>query len=138
MESDYNSAKNYLKEEHYYGMHIRKLFIFASLLMLVSLPFFSELVPFGLGWSLGFIVLVVFGAGILNPLVRWVVAFNLVIAFCSTIIFEYQSIISYRNIVSGLDRNFFIVNQILALVFLVSTYYGAKSLRGFFVKGKIV
>jgi hypothetical protein len=138
MESDYNSAKSYLKEEHYYGMHVRKLFIFAGLIMLVSLPIFSDMIPFGMTWSIVSIILVIFGAGILNPLVRWVTVFNLIISFLATVIFEYQAVVSYRNIYSNLDTGFFVVNQVLALMFLISAYYGAKSMRGFLVKGKIV
>jgi hypothetical protein len=96
------------------------------------------MIPFGMTWSIVSIILVIFGAGILNPLVRWVTVFNLIISFLATVIFEYQAVVSYRNIYSNLDTGFFVVNQVLALMFLISAYYGAKSMRGFLVKGKIV
>lgn len=106
--------------------------------MLLSLPFFSDLIPGGLNWSIIAILVVVFGAGLLNPLLRWVVALNLGISFLATVIFEYEAVISYHQIITDIDKAFFATNQVLALIFFFSTYYGAKSLRGFFVKGKII
>ncbi len=138
MDVDYSAAKEYLKEEHYYGRVVRKLFLSAGIVMLFSLPLFSNLIPASAGMSLAAIVALGIVAGFLNPLSRWVVVLHLALSLAALIVFEQEAILSYGLLSSQTGTLFFAVNQLLALNFFFATYYAAKSVRGLFVKGKIV
>ncbi len=138
MDADYTSAKEYLRGEHYYGRTVRKFFLFGGVLMLVSLPFFYNLVPVNLLVSLLAVVVLGLFAGLLNPLTRWVVVLNVFVSLGAVIVFEYEAVRFYGENSSTTAQLFFVVNQILSLNFFFATYYGAKSARSLFVKEKFV
>ncbi len=119
---------------HYYGDTIRKLFIAAAVLMLISLPFFQNLIPFPVFASLLGVLVIVLGAGFIAPKNRWLVVINLIISATAMLTFEYYAISAYLESHIG----FFVANQILAIIFLAASYYGAKTVRGIFSEHYIV
>ncbi|KKW09496.1 MAG: hypothetical protein UY44_C0001G0061 [Candidatus Kaiserbacteria bacterium GW2011_GWA2_49_19] len=138
MDVDYNAAKKYLGKEHYYGELVRKFFLFGGVVMLVSLPFFSESIPASPTFSLLSVVAISLAAGLINPLMRSAVLFNILVSVAALVIFEYQTMRLYTEVSLGGEWTFFVINQVLALNFFFATYYGAKSARGFFLKSKFV
>ncbi|MDO8482630.1 MAG: hypothetical protein Q7S86_02315 [bacterium] len=138
MDVDYTAAKKYLGKDHYYGELVRKFFLFGGVVMLVSLPFFSDLIPASPTFSLLAVVAISLAAGLINPLMRSAVLFNIVVSIVAMLIFEYQAIRLYGTLTLATEGVFFFINQVLALNFFLATYYGVKSARGFLMKGKFV
>ncbi len=135
---DYNSAKEYLTHEHYYGREIRGLFVVSAIIMLLTLPIFNSLIPFNGFLSMGMIILVGFLAGLLSPLARFVVVLCTLVAMGGGLVFEYQAVSMFRAGNSPLEWWFFAVNQLLAVLFFFALYYGSKTLRGIFFRSKVV
>lgn len=52
---------------HYYGDVVRTLFLMGGVVILLSLPFYSDLIPFSTSMSAVLVVLLAFGAAIINP-----------------------------------------------------------------------
>ena len=139
MDTDYASAKGYLRSEHYYGRIVRKLFLFGGFLMLLSLPFFADKIPVNIAVSISAIVLIGLVAGLLSPIARSAVVLDLVASLVATAVFEYQSVLLHTaGFATQSDFIFFLINQVLAINFFVSTYYGSKTVRGLLFKAKFV
>lgn len=116
---------------HYYGDIVRTLMIIGGVVMMGTLPFFADLVPGPLFFSVfAMLVLAVFG-GLMNPRQRWIVLFDAIISGAAFLIFEYYAIAAFQ--MRGFSDTFFIVNQILALVFFVSVYFGTKTVRAMYL-----
>lgn len=138
MDADYVATREYLHQEHYYGRVVRKFSLWGGTLMLLSLPFFSDLIHVNIFVSLTAVLMVGFAAGLLTPASRSLVLVNAVVSMLATFIFEYQAVSLYGDATSFRQTVFFVVNQLLALNFFFATYYSAKSVRGLFVKTKVI
>ncbi len=114
---------------HYYGDLVRKLFIASAVAMLVFLPFYDYKIP--VPYTVSIFVIVVLGviAGVTNPLQKWVIVVNNIIAACGVAVFEYMAVNNY-----DIKSLFFWVNQALALTFLVALYFSTKTFRGMILK----
>ncbi len=135
---DYNSAKEYLTHEHYYGREVRSLFIVSAIVMLLTLPVFNSLIPFNGIFSMAMIIVVGFLAGLLSPLSRSVMVVCTLVAALGGFAFEYEAVSTFWQIDTPLKWWFFAVNQLLALLFFFALYYGSKTLRGIFFNGKTI
>lgn len=119
-------------KKHYYGDLVRKLFLAAALLMIILLPFMTQYLEVPLYISiLAAIALSVF-AGITNPLQRWSVILDFLVALLGTVIFEYQAVQGYTTY--SLTHRTFWGNQALAVLFIVALYFCTKTVRGMFLK----
>lgn len=112
---------------HYYGDMVRALFLSGAVLMLVSLPFFTNLIP--VPATLAILIILAIGtiAGLTNPRQKLVMILNVSISTIAFMIFEYYATVAFRSYSLS---NFFLLNQTLALIFFVAFYYSIKSLRG--------
>lgn len=135
---DYESAKEYLTHEHYYGREVRSLFVVSALIMLLTLPVFNSLIPFNGVFSMAMIIVVGFLAGLLSPLSRIVMVLCTLVSALGGLAFEYEAVSTFWRINSSLELWFFSVNQLLAVLFFFALYYGSKTLRGVFFKSKVV
>lgn len=111
---------------HYYGDIIRGIFVFAGLVMLATLPFSSDIVPFPLPVTISGIVLLGLLAGFMSPWRSTVIAANTLVSLVGTIVFEYQAVTFFRG---GEATILFLASQVLAAVFFVALYYSSKTLR---------
>ena len=120
--------------QHYYGDVVRVMFIAAGLLMLISLPYFTDLnlIPVPLFVAVGAILLVSVLAGVMNPLQPVLMFFNLIVSLSGFAIFESYAVESYL----ANQALFFLVNQLLAALFFFALYYSTKTLRGYFLRKK--
>lgn len=107
---------------------MRKLFISGAIVMAATLPFFANQIFAPYLVSIIGILIVSVAAGLTSPIFFWSSVLNIVIALFAVAAFEYCAIQAY--IVFGYMDSFFLVNQILALLFLVALYYGVKTMRG--------
>lgn len=112
---------------HYYGNLVRRLFLTGAIIMLLSLPFLNSLLPVPLFYSLLAIIILSLVAGFTSPRKTWAIIVDEIIATVAVLVFEYYAVGYYLQYtaLSGL----FIVNQLLALNFLVALYYNTKTLR---------
>lgn len=115
---------------HYYGDLVRKLFIVAGMIMIIGLPIFKDSIPFPIYSSILGILIIGLLAGWTNPVQKWISMADIFISLIGLIIFEYYAIIDFQNSYWII----FPVDQLLAIIFFFSIYYGTKSLRGFLVK----
>lgn len=113
---------------HYYGDIMRKLFVGAAVVMLLTLPFFSAdyLIPAPLLISLAAIFMIVLLAGFISPGHKLVIAAHTIAAGFGMIVFEYYAVYAYVH----LEGRFFAANQLLALIFFIAFYYSVKTFRG--------
>ena len=111
---------------HYYGDIVRKLFMAAGVIMLISLPFFREFLPVPTLLSLAAILIVSIVAGLTNPMQRWVMALDSFTALVGLFAFEYYAISRYGDIPWLL----FGTDQLLAIIFFFALYYSVKTFRG--------
>lgn len=135
MSDIWESLKNEkLLTRHYYGDAVRFLFMLAAIIMLVTLPFLSNKLPVPVYVSILVILLIGILAGITNPLQKWISVLNVAISVGASSTFEYYAVKSFINYQA--TTLYFITNQILAFVFLFALYYGIKTLRAMYLKGK--
>lgn len=113
---------------HYYGDLVRKLFMAAAVVMLVSLPVFSKEIDTSLVLSLMGILLVSLAAGYMSPVSKTSAWFNVLIAAGGLFVFELAAVQAY--VPTNGVTSFFLVNQALAVLFLFSLYFGVKTARG--------
>ena len=124
---------------HYYGKIIRLIFIIGGLVMLVTFPFFGNLVNLPLPISIFIIILFVVLGGLINPLSKWVFILGSIIPIFALAMFEYYAFHTYQNLSAGsssMNIAFFWINQALALLFFFATYLSVKTLRAM-VQGRM-
>ncbi len=118
--------------EHYHGDSVRILFVLAGVIIIVSYPFFTDLVGLPLPiTAVAVIALAVFG-GLINPRHIWTIALNAIIPLLALFVFEHMASYSYANLTLDTPVHFwfFWVNQALAVIFFIATYLAFKTLRG--------
>ena len=113
---------------HYYGHIVRRLFLGAGVIILITLATAKHVLPFGTSLSILMILVVSFFAGMTNPFQKWVIILDTCIALAALIIFEQHAVTGYVSLVDPL----FWVNQLLAVVFFFAFYFATKTLRSAF------
>ena len=113
--------------EHYYGDIVRKLFIAGSIVMMGALPFFLDEVREPLIVSITAILIVSVAAGLTSPRYSLSPLIDVCVAASAVIVFEWYAINTYRT--EGHITLFFLLNQGLAMIFLVALYHAVKTLR---------
>lgn len=115
---------------HYYGDFVRTCLILGGIIMLLTLPFFQNEIPFPIYIPIGLILIVNVSAALTNPRNIWLASFNTFSALIGFLVFEYFAVTRFNQ-----SPNYFaIINQILALIFFTASYYSIKTLRWFFIR----
>ena len=115
---------------HYYGDRVRRLYFLAAAIMLVMLPFVTNIMAVPIFISIVAILALDFLAGLTNPKQLWVNLVNTGIAAVGLYVFESAAVKSLANYWSFV----FLADQTLAIIFLVAIYYETKTLRGMLLK----
>lgn len=126
------SNGNIGKRQHYYGDTVRVLFVIGALIIIATLPFYADALPIPTLFSILAVLALVFFAGFTSPVQKGVMIVNLFLSVGALLIFEYAAVLSYATF-SSTDW-LFLVNQLLALNFLLATYFSSKTLRGMYSK----
>lgn len=116
------------KIPHYYGDNVRVLFVLAAVVMIAMLPFFSDRLPISTPASIFVIVILGLAAGFTSPRQTWILTLNVLISLVGTIGFGYFGVMEYQTY--SFQGALFWINEGLAVVFLFSLYFSAKTLRG--------
>lgn len=127
-----NTIQPYNYYGHYYGNTVRKIYIAAALLMLGTYPFLAISIPTPYLFSIVAIVGLPILAGLLNPLKERVLIAAMVISAIAVIVFEYYAAYSFPK-----EKLFAIINQTLAIFFLLALYLITKTFRAEFLGHKI-
>ncbi|MEK7094472.1 MAG: hypothetical protein AAB903_03995 [Patescibacteria group bacterium] len=115
------------KPIHYYGDTVRRLFVLAALVMVVTLPFFVKQIEQPLIVTIGAILIIGVAAGLTSPRNPWTAMFNILVAVGGVIAFEWRAVEWYAR--SGDADSFFWITQLLAVIFLLALYFGLKTMR---------
>lgn len=115
---------------HYYGDEVRRLFIVAGGIMLLTLTFFNHLLPVSVFMSVLIVLVVGIVAGLSNPKKLWVMILNVGISLVSFVIFEYHAATAYADFSEPL----FWIDQSLALIFFIALYLATKTVRAKLLK----
>ncbi len=118
--------ENNIPPEHYYGDLVRKFFLTAAGIMVIGLPFILPFLPWPTLYSIVAIIVLGVLAGLTSPRQTWVIAVNTGVSIIAFLMFESYAIRFYNLN----ESYFFVMNQLLALIFLASTYYSTKTWRG--------
>lgn len=116
-----------MKQTHYYGDKVRSLFITAGVVMILTLPFFTNLIPEPFFFSIFAVLLLILLSGLISPRYKGLVAISMLVSAGAFLVFEYYAISASQSL--GIKSPFFLINQFLAFIFLFATYFGTKSTR---------
>ncbi len=111
----------------YYGRLVRRFFMAGAILMLITLPFINPILPIPLFISLLAITILGIVAGLTSLYAKWSMIVDEVIAALAVIIFEYYAVTYYVEY--SWNSSLFLINQLLALNFLIALYFATKNLR---------
>jgi hypothetical protein len=128
-EAEYSELNAAVNTSHYYGDRVRRLFFIASAVMLVGLPFFKREFSVPLVISIASILVLGFLAGLTNPRQVWVIWANIITSAVALTFFELFAVQSFAD-----NAYFFVVNQLLAIMFLAALYFDTKTLRAMLLK----
>lgn len=116
------SEKAKLTAIAYYGELNSKLFLSAALLMIISLPFIYADVPNQYVTPFLSILIIALLAGLtFSPIRTTIELINVATAACALVVFEYFAIQAYQATADP-QNLFFLVNQLLSILFLFSLY----------------
>lgn len=116
-----------MQHTHYHGDKVRSLLLTAGVVMALTLPFFTDLIPQPIFLSILAVLVLVLVSGWISPRYKGLMAISVLVSATAFVIFEYYAVISLQDF--GFGSPFFLINQVLALVFLLSTYFATKSTR---------
>jgi hypothetical protein len=119
---------------HYYGDIVRRLFLLAAVLMIVSIPLVEDSLPIPFALSLGAMIGLAIVSGFINPVHRFTGLINVVSSVAGFAVFEVAALYGFNKY--QWMSFFFLVNQLLALIFFFAIYFSTKTLRGYFTPEK--
>lgn len=116
--------------DHYYGDITRRFFIAAGIIILSGMPFFAEYLPSMLAVSALGTVLVAVIAGAVSPSSKWAQAVSLIVSTAGVLFFESYAAYAYSYLsFRGTGILFFVLTQVLALLFFFALYFSTKTMR---------
>ncbi len=110
---------------HYYGDHIRALFVATAVLSVIIIPLYGDLIPFGTLTQVLCAILLVLLGGLTNPHGRMVMWYDTIVAGLGTLLLESAAITYYPT---G-SIELFLAREAAALALLFSFYFSVKTLR---------
>ncbi len=123
----YNSAFSFRPHNipHYYGDHVRMLFLGAALVSFIVMPLWGNLLPFGTFAQVAAGLLLVLLAGLTHPRGKVVLLINAFFAGVSVFLLESMAITHYAS--ESLEL--FLAREASAILLLVAFYFSVKTFR---------
>lgn len=120
---------------HYYGDTVRKLFLIAAVLMLLTLPLLAHLLPVSHFVPLFIVLAIGLAAGFTSPNQKIIGVLDMVVAGIGVVVSGYYAIEMYSIDHQDIHQKVALVSNIVfALIFFFAFYYSVKTLRGFFLQ----
>ncbi len=116
------------QKSHYHGNTVRKLFLSAGILILVSLPLFPDLLPISPLVTITAVVILAIAAAITSYIQMWAMVVNSILSAVFLIAFEAYAL-AYKD--PGVLH--FLIRQIIALIFLFALYYSVRTVRAMYL-----
>jgi hypothetical protein len=110
---------------HYYGDHIRALFLATAVLSVVVIPVYGDLIPFGTLVQICCATLLVLLGGLTSPHSTMVMWYDAIVAGLGTILLESAAI----NLYSADSIELFVAREVAALALMFAFYFSVKTLR---------
>ena len=114
---------------HYYGDIVRKLFLISAITMLATLPLKNQIVA----TNFFIIIIIALGltilAGFTSPQKRLVTIADIIVSIIAFILFELAAAQTF-SIEHTILTPIFLIQQALAIAFLIALYFSSKTLRG--------
>jgi hypothetical protein len=117
-----------MTQAHYYGDTVRSLLISIAVIMVVTMPFFTDLIPKPSFFSILAVLVIVLLSGWVSPKHKVIVGMTTLVSAGAFIAFQYYALNTFQA--QGFKSAFFLVNELLAILSIIATYYGSKSIRG--------
>ncbi len=112
-----------MHQKEYYGDVVRKLFVAGAVIMLLTYPYFSTVLPQSSSIMILGIVILAILAGLTKPKRHWTIATDIIVSFVALIYFENHAIEFAKTNLTAL----FVTDQALTIIFIVALYFGAKT-----------
>lgn len=110
---------------HYYGDHIRALFLATAVLSVVVIPVYGDLIPFGTLVQIYCATLLVLLGGLTNPHSTMVMWYDAAVSGIGVILLESAAI----NWYSASSLELFAAREAAALALMFAFYFSVKTLR---------
>lgn len=115
---------------HYYGDIVRRIFVGAAIIMIITTPFVIQLLPVPLIVTVFAALVLIAIAALTSPTEAWSAELNVLTSVVAFVLFQYQANKNYLDLDGSVIRVvLFVVNELLALLFLVALYYSGKTFR---------
>ncbi len=115
---------------HYYGDHVRRLFLAVAAILVISIPVWDGLFPLTVLSRVLFVVGLVLLAGITTPHSRWALLIDAVVSGVGVFLLELIAIQRYNAEEVGL----FLAREAVILLLLFAFYYSVKTYRAMLTK----
>ena len=129
-----SDEKSQIRDEtprHYYGDVTRRLFIAGGIIVLVGMPFFADYLKQMVALSAFGVIAIALIAGFVNPRSRNVQILLLLVSAAAVLFFESYAAYVYSTMpLAGRGLLFAGATQLLAIIFFLALYFGAKTVRG--------
>jgi hypothetical protein len=127
MAEEYHAQPFFGHVPHYYGDHVRQLFIVAAALMLIAAPFYTDALRVQLPFIIiGALVLAAIAA-LANPLKQSVFIAGAIASGVGLVVYESWALFMYSE--SSWPE--FVLREGIAIVFLIAFYFNMKTVRAF-------
>ena len=120
------------KKIPYFGKNVRGLFLTAAMIMLVFLPYVKQEINLPSFFLVVTILVVTFFAGFTNIKFWRIMLLDTIVSLIATAVFGYRAIENFARPLSLFE----IINQTLAILFLISFYFAIRSLCFYFRSNK--
>jgi len=110
---------------HYYGDHVRALFLATAVLSVVVIPVYGDLIPFGTLVQICCATLLVLLGGLTNPHSTMVMWYNAAVSGIGVILLESAAI----NLYAASSLELFAAREVAALALMFAFYFSVKTLR---------
>lgn len=110
---------------HYYGDHIRALFMATAVLSVVVIPIYGSLLPFSTLTQIICATLLVLLAGLTNPHSKITMWYTALVSGIGTILLESAAI----NFFATDSLELFLARELAALMLMFAFYFSVKTLR---------
>lgn len=117
---------------HYYGDIVRKLFMAAGFVMLITLPFVNNRLPISFNVAILVIMAIDIFAAFTNPLWKWVAGVDTAISLAGFLFYSYYTVAIYQQ--HSVYDILFWTDLTLGIIFFFALYFSSKTFRGIFAQ----
>lgn len=114
------------RSRYYYSEIIRKLFISAGLIVLVTMPFLYNKFSFLIFFPIAAIIILTLAAGITSKRQPGNILIDLIISLAGLIVYSFRTVTEFQHHFDLM----FVTNIVLSCLFLFTTYWSVKIWRG--------